>query len=211
MGGGAPTSDLVIYGAILIVGVIVLAIFSKIMKQIAERRTKNTTFISMTMDDLERMKQTGLIDDDELKKVKRSVSERMVSATLPTTSRPADLALQEALHDFEEESKGASDSGEIPKPEPQDLPSDIPAPPPAARKKPTLSDVLGDGELSSAPPRKNVEPKPIPAAPMPPPVSAKSDSGAAMPLDIETLRATGAIDEEEYQRLRAYFKRRSKT
>ena len=46
MGGGAPTSDLVIYGAILIVGVIVLAIFSKIMKQIAERRTKNTTFIN---------------------------------------------------------------------------------------------------------------------------------------------------------------------
>ena len=213
MGGGTPTTDLIIYGAGFVVAIVLLAIISKVMKLAAGRRVKNMTFVGMTLDDLERMKQTGLIDEDEIKKVKKSVSEQVIGSALPTTTAPpADLALQEALHEFEQEQVPVPNSPQtIPQPPPNPAPATPELPPqPAPRPKPSLSDILREGEpintnLSHSIPEMEQAP---PEAP-PPPEPAKSGASSGMPLDIETLRATGAIDEEEYQRLRAYFKRRS--
>jgi len=181
------------------------------MKLAAERKVKNTAFVSMTLDDLERMKQTGLIDEKELKKVKRSVSEQIVDSTLPTTSQPADLALQEALHDFEQEQKNAPVSPGIqPTPGQSQLEPEIPSET-VEEAKPSLDDILGNGDAAPPPgPGPKAPPSPSPVAPTAPlPDPPKREADPSMPLDIDKLRATGAIDEEEYQRLRAYFKRRS--
>ncbi|MCX7014591.1 MAG: hypothetical protein NTW86_18915 [Candidatus Sumerlaeota bacterium] len=200
--------DVLVYGGGVALALIALFLFMKIMKASATRRVRNARAASMTFDDLERMRRTGLIYDEEYKLAKARIAERVVEESLPKVSQPAETALERALEELPQEPnppRAAPPAAAPPKqaatPRKQAAAPATPSTAPATRPKPPAP------EAPPAPPR--------PAAPMPPTVAPSPAapkraalSAPSAPFDLEKLRAAGQIDEAEYRRLKAYFERK---
>jgi hypothetical protein len=181
MSFGLYTNDAILYGGIGLILLGVLIVVKIIMRAVAEKNVRGVSRPTMTLDDLEHMTRTGLIDEDELRRAKRSVAEKMVEASLPRVSRPAEQSLELELAVIDSQTPAVAEPAEPSPPSPKPAAPEEPQPPSAAAEPPA-------------------------AAPRP----ALTQSRGAVPLDVEGLRASGAIDEAEYQRLKAYFDRRGR-
>ena len=138
----------------------------------------------------------------------------MGMAMLPTVTQPAEVSLQLALQELEDEAKSPPDPspGESESPPVAQTPSPAarppvsapptPPPPPAPKQqapgnvddgKQLAEDAWANFQMASDPPKA---------------ARKKSKKDAGMSMDLEGLRASGAIDKAEYERLRAYYAKR---
>lgn len=180
-------SQLLIWGIIIVVSIVGLVVLMKILGAAARSRIHNTKAESMSFDDLGRMQQTGLLTEEEMKRIKQRMAEKMLEQATPRPkeSKPGgEAALRSLMLDIEARGKEA-----LAEPE-------APASPQMPREKPPA-------EAPAAPPM----PSPGASAAETPPPPQKTSPEKQM-FDLEKLLASGAIDRAEYDRLRDYFSKK---
>ncbi len=173
------TMDVLLYGLVG-AGIIALLLAIKIVsKALANRRIQGISHLSMTLDDLDRMRRTGLLDDEEYKRARSKLSRQFLESVEPKPALPAEVALQAELAKIEGGARPPS--GEPAKP----------SAPPAPRAQ------------SAAPPPA------ADSAPRPDSPAASKRGPSLAPFDVEELRRRGELDENEYERLKAYLRRQA--
>ncbi|MFH0794919.1 MAG: hypothetical protein V2A74_12910 [bacterium] len=169
--------------------IIVLFIVSKWIKAGVTRRVTRLSVFGMGFDDLEHMKRSGLISEDEIKMVRRRMSERILEAAKEDKVGDKNRFLAEQL--AQQLAAGSSAPG-----------SDNQAPwtRPRGPVPPDLVPSQG-GSPTHAPPQTPVVPH---SSKVKSDLSSGKSSGAK-PVDLDSLRQKGIISDEEYQRLRDFF------
>ena len=208
----------IVYGggvALLLVALILVKI---IAKAAISKKVRKVVSIGMTLEDLERMRRTGFIYDEEYQRARAKVAERVLESKLPKSTLPAETALQAALSELEQERAtaqtapsapgppGAARGAQTPPAAAAAQPAAAPPPAPTPAKPPQAAPAPQPQAAALAPATPAKAPQRAPAAPSAAPTPKRPQ--APPPFDLEKLRASGAIDEAEYQRLRAYFARR---
>jgi len=169
--------------------ILALFIVSKWIKAGVARKVSRLSVFGMGFDDLEHMKRTGLISEDEIKMVRRRMSERILEAAKEDKIGDKNRFLAEQL--AAQLAAGgsapkASDPAVRPRPRgpvPPDLIPPQRSSPTDAGAQPRLARDLSKGAIDST----------------------RRKSSDDNPVDLDSLHQKGIISDEEYDQLRNFF------
>lgn len=181
--GDSMAYDLAVWGIIVLFMIIGLVLLTKILRSYFGTKVRELKQETMTFDDLGRMQQTGLLTEEESKKIKQRMAEKLLGQQKsPTVELKGEEALKSLLHEIE--LKG----------------------PEAVIEKPKESPATTDHSKTA------FQETPVEATPNPESTQVHgthSAKKAKQLFDLEKLLTSGAIDEAEYQRLKEYFKKQA--
>ena len=121
--------DLLIRCFFLFLGCVVLFIFIKFLPPLFQKRIRNIKYQGMTIDDLDTMKEKGLISEEESKKIKQSLAKTLMSDKKEPDKSPSPPAIPQAYKTTREEDDVAGHASK---------PSGVPPPHPIVSSDPEM-------------------------------------------------------------------------
>jgi hypothetical protein len=169
-----------------IVAIVAMLLLKAYLRSRALRPIGGKSLDSMNIDDLERMRETGLLDEEEVKRIRQRLAQQFIEQKSARKSPAARLPVEVLLAQAEEE---AQQSGDAEAPQSGDI-----------LLEESAVDPLSLGVEPEVEPSKPHTAEPKAAAEQPP--APRYDFDKLDPIEIEELFHFGAITNEEYEAIK---------